>query len=58
MKILRQVEIVVVLMPIFFAQSILAFGQYDMKSSEDSGLSVSQFKCQFFRSIYAIFWSV
>ena len=39
-----QVEIVVVLMPIFFAQSMLAFGQYEMKSSEASRLSVGQFK--------------
>ena len=31
--------------PIFFAQSMLAFGQYEMKSSEASRLSVSQFKC-------------
>ena len=43
-KILRQVEIVGVLMPIFFAQSMLAFDQYEMKSSEASRLSVGQFK--------------
>ena len=34
MRILRQVEIVAVLMPIFFAQFMLSFGQYEMKSSE------------------------
>ena len=43
-KILRQVEIVVVLMPFFFAQSMLAFGRYEMKSSDASRLSVGQFK--------------
>ena len=34
MKILRQVIIVVILMPIFFAQSMLSFVQYEMKLSE------------------------
>ena len=34
MKILRQVEIAVMLMPIYFAQSMPSCGQYEMKSSE------------------------
>ena len=36
MRILRQVEIVAVVMPVFFAQFMLglSFGQYEMKSSE------------------------
>ena len=34
MRILRQVEIVVVLMPILFANSMLSFSQYELKSSE------------------------
>ena len=34
MTILRQVEIVVIFMPIFFAESMLTFGRYEMKSSE------------------------
>ena len=34
MRILRQVEIVVVLMPILFANSMLYFSQYELKSSE------------------------
>ena len=33
MKILRQVEFVS-FMPIFFAQSMLSYGQYELKSSE------------------------
>ena len=33
MKILRQVEIII-LMPIFFAEFILSFAQYEMKSSD------------------------
>ena len=31
MKILRQVEIVVIFCHFFFAESMLSFGQYDMK---------------------------
>ena len=34
MRILRQVEIVVVLMKILFANSMLSFSQYELKSSE------------------------
>ena len=34
MKISRQVEIVVIFMPIVFVQSMLSFGQYEIKSSE------------------------
>ena len=34
MKILRQVEIVVIFCHFFFAESILSFAQYEMKSSD------------------------
>ena len=34
MRILRQVDIVVIFMPITFAQSMLSFVQYEIKSSE------------------------
>ena len=34
MRILQKVEIGVIFMPIFFVQSMLSFGQYEMKSSE------------------------
>ena len=33
---LREVEIAAILMPIFFAQSMLSFGQYEIKSSEST----------------------
>ena len=42
MQILRQVEIVVILKPFFFAESMLSFGQYEMKSFESYMLSVGQ----------------
>ena len=34
MKILRQVEIVVIFIAFFFTRSILSFAQYEMKSSQ------------------------
>ena len=34
MKILRQVEIVVIFIAFFFTRSMLSFAQYEMKSSE------------------------
>ena len=37
-KILRQVEIVVILISIFFAQYMLCFGQYEIKSYEATPL--------------------
>ena len=46
MKILRQVEFVSC-MPIFFAQSMLSYGQYELKSSEATpfrGSILLQFK--------------
>ena len=60
--ILYQICFVVFLMPILFANSMLSFSQYELKSSEATRFATGWNRCSvnanFFRSIYVSFWSV